>query len=50
MAPSARPGPDDYSLNDRRTIKQKELYLYPKKYILLVRGYLMNNCLMFNGV
>ena len=30
--------------------KAKELYLYPKKYTLLVRGYLMNNncydCLM----
>ena len=36
------------TLNDRRTIKRKELYLYPeKRYILLIRGYLMNKCLVF---
>ena len=35
---------------EKMTIKVKNLYLYPKKYKLLVRGYLINNncydCLM----
>ena len=44
-------GPDDYSLNDRRTIKQKNfIYILKKRYILLVLGYLMNNRFIFNGI